>query len=90
MSIDPVTWTALVFLAVAVLLAISLLAVKVTPHGRFICAACLDRYDTEPALLTHIERAHGFCTALRGQHTCRLPADGHTTHRCGACGLEWE
>lgn len=87
---DLVAFTSLWLIVAAVLLAGSLLAVKITPHGRHICAACLDKFDTEAALLAHIERAHGFCTALRGQHPCRLPADGHTTHRCGACGLEWE
>lgn len=87
---DPVAFTALWLIVGALFVAGSLLAIKITPHGRFICAACLDKFQTEAALTAHIERAHGFCTALRGQHTCRLPADGHTTHRCGACGLEWE
>lgn len=84
---DLVTW---VWILAAV--AGSLLAIKLTPHGRFVCAACTDKYATEAELTAHIERVHGFCTALRGCHPCRLPADGHTRHRCGVgcCGLEWE
>lgn len=84
---DLVIW---LWILAAVVVAGSLLAIKLTPHGRHICAACTDKFETEPALTAHIERAHGYCTALYGYHFCRLPADGHTTHRCGVCGLEWE
>jgi hypothetical protein len=84
------TWLPLLIIAGCLMFAGSLLAIKLTPHGRFVCAACLDKFETEAALTAHIERAHGYCTALYGYHPCRLPADGHLTHRCGPCGLEWE
>lgn len=75
-------------LALVVIVAVFLLATKVSRRGRFHCGACGDRFNTESGLNAHVDAEHGRCSKPGpARHSCYLPF-GHPPdeHVCG-CGL---
>ena len=59
MSTDPITWTALIFVAVVVLLAVSLIAVRRhKSRGWWVCD-CGNRFHSSEELDKHINECEG-------------------------------